>query len=115
MAVLVAGMRVLDANTGRSQIGVLTSRPETLSNDFFVNLLEMGTNWTVSDGCPHVFDGADASTGEQRWKASSSDLIFGSNSELRAIAEMYACDDSQQRFVDDFAAAWAKVMNLGRF
>jgi len=115
MAVLVAGMRVLDANSGNSQVGVLTKSPGTLSTDFFVNLLDMGTTWKATDDSKSVFEGKDYSTGELKWTASRVDLIFGSNSELRALAEYYACDDMKQAFVEDFAAAWAKVMNLDRF
>jgi len=114
MAVLVAGMRVLNANSGGSQVGVLTKRPGTLSNDFFVNLLDMATTWKATDDS-NVFEACDYATGEVKWKGSRVDLIFGSNSELRALAEYYACDDSQQAFVDDFVSAWAKVMNLDRF
>jgi len=114
MAVLVAGMRVLNANTGGSQVGVLTSTPGVLTNDFFVNLLDMSTKWSKSPNSTQ-YDGKDRSTGAQKWKASEVDLVFGSNSELRAIAETYACDDAKQKFVDDFVAAWTKVMNLDKF
>ena len=115
MTVLIGGMRVLNANTGQSELGVFTKQPETLSNDFFVNLLAMGTEWKKSSRCEHFFEGRDSGTGEVKWTATAVDLVFGSNSQLRAIAEVYACDDSQQAFVRDFVAAWDKVMNLDRF
>ena len=115
MTVLVGGMRVLNANTGNSQLGVFTKRPETLTNDFFVNLLDMNTEWKKSAVCEHFFDGRDPKTGKIKWTASSADLVFGSNSQLRAIAEVYASDDAQEKFVHDFVAAWNKVMNLDRF
>jgi len=118
MTVLVGGMRALNANSGSgplSQLGVLTKRPGTLTNDFFVNLLDMSTKWQKSAVCEHFFEGRDRKTGEARWTASSVDLVFGSNSQLRAIAEVYASDDAQQKFVNDFVAAWNKVMNLDRF
>ncbi|MCE7883312.1 MAG: catalase-peroxidase, partial [Actinobacteria bacterium ATB1] len=115
MTVLVGGMRALNANTGRSEHGVLTERPETLTNDFFVNLLDMDTTWKASDTAEGIFDGTDRGTGERRWTATAVDLVFGSNSRLRAIAEVYACDDSGEKFVRDFVAAWDKVMNLDRF
>jgi catalase-peroxidase len=115
MAVLVGGMRALDANVGRSRNGVLTHRPETLTNDFFLNLLDMGTDWKASASDENVFEGRDRATGELRWTATAVDLVFGSNSQLRAIAEVYACHDSQERFVRDFVSAWNKVMNLDRF
>jgi catalase-peroxidase len=115
MTVLVGGMRVLNANVGQSELGVFTDRPETLNNDFFVNLLDMNTQWQKSSKCEHFFEGRDHATGEVKWTASAVDLVFGSNSQLRAIAEAYACDDSQQAFVRDFVAAWDKVMNLDRF
>jgi catalase-peroxidase len=114
MSVLVAGLRVLDANAGGSQVGVLTKNPGTLSNDFFVNLCDMDTTWKSAKEERFVYEGRDAA-GELKWKASQVDLVFGSNSELRAIAEYYACDDSKQAFATDFAAAWTKVMNLDRF
>ncbi|WP_245607252.1 catalase/peroxidase HPI [Pseudonocardia spinosispora] len=113
MTVLVGGLRVLGANRGRSRAGVLTSRPGTLTNDFFVNLLDMGTRWTSGTGS--TFEGRDRVTDEPRWVASRIDLVFGSNSELRALAEVYASDDARERFVGDFVAAWAKVMDLDRF
>jgi catalase-peroxidase len=115
MTVLIGGMRALNANTGQSELGVLTKQPETLTNDFFVNLLDMNTKWDVSSKCPHFFDGHDRGTGELKWTASAVDLVFGSNSQLRAIAEVYACDDSGETFVRDFVATWDKVMNLDRF
>ena len=115
MTVLVGGLRVLNANTGGSQLGVFTKRPETLTNDFFVSLLDMNTAWKKSAVCEHFFDGRDAKTGRAVWTASSADLVFGSNSQLRAIAEVYASDDAKEKFVRDFVAAWNKVMNLDRF
>jgi len=114
MTVLVGGLRVLTAKTVHAQHGVLTGRPETLTNDFFVNLLDMGTEWRVSPD-EHVYEGRDRKTGDLKWTATAVDLVFGSNSQLRAIAEVYACDDSKERFVKDFVAAWAKVMNLDRY
>jgi catalase-peroxidase len=115
MAVLVAGMRALGANTADAPHGVFTDRPGTLTNDFFVNLLDMGTEWSTSTSTEHVYEGRDRSTGEVRWTATAVDLVFGSHSELRAIAEVYACDDAQEKMVADFVAAWDKVMNLDRF
>ncbi len=115
MTVLVGGMRVLNANTRRSQHGVFTDRPETLNNDFFVNLLDMSTEWRPSSGANDEFEGRDRVTGEIRWTGSRADLVFGSNSQLRAIAEVYASDDAAEVFVRDFVAAWGKVMNLDRF
>jgi catalase-peroxidase len=115
MTVLVGGMRVLNANVGRSELGVFTKRPEMLTNDFFVNLLDMNTRWQASSKCEHMFEGRDHGTGDLKWTGTAVDLVFGSNSQLRAIAEVYACDDSQQAFVRDFVAAWNKVMNLDRF
>jgi len=108
-------MRALNANSGQSELGVFTHRPETLTNDFFVNLLDMNTEWKASSGSEGVFEGTDRGTGELRWTGTAVDLVFGSNSQLRAVAEVYACDDSQQAFVHDFVAAWDKVMNLDRF
>jgi catalase-peroxidase len=99
MNVLIVGMRVLNANSGNSQLGVFTKRPETLTNDFFVNLLEMSTHWQKSPACEFFFEGRDRKTGKVKWTASSVDLVFGSNSQLRAIAEVYATDDSQEKFV----------------
>ncbi len=115
MTVLVGGMRALNANTGRSELGVFTQRPETLTNDFFANLLDMDTEWRPSAASGGVFEGRDRSTGEVKWTGTAVDLVFGSNSQLRALAEVYACDDAQRKFVDDFVAAWEKVMNLDRF
>jgi catalase-peroxidase len=115
MTVLVGGMRALNANFGQSQHGVFTKRPETLTNDFFVNLLDMGTEWKATSEDKDVFEGRDRATGELKWTGTRVDLIFGSNSQLRAIAEVYACEDSQPKFVLDFVAAWNKVMNLDRF
>jgi catalase-peroxidase len=115
MTVLIGGMRVLNANTGQSELGVFTKRPETLTNDFFVNLLGMGTEWQKSSKCEHFYEGRDTGTGDVKWMGTAVDLVFGSNSQLRAIAEVYACDDSQQAFVQDFVAAWDNVMNLDRF
>lgn len=115
MTVLVGGLRVLNANTGQSQHGVFTARPESLTNDFFVNLLDLGTTWASTSHAQTEFEGRDRRTGEVKWTATRADLIFGSNSELRAIAEVYGCEDSQEQFVQDFVAAWNKVMNLDRF
>jgi catalase-peroxidase len=115
MTVLVGGMRVLNANFGQSQHGVFTKQPETLTNDFFVNLLDMSTKWQATDDDNDVFEGHDRVTGELKWTGTRVDLIFGSNSELRAVAEVYACDDSREKFINDFVAAWDKVMNLDRF
>ena len=115
MTVLVAGLRVLNANAGQSDHGVFTKRPEVLTNDFLVNLLDMNTAWRASSASEHVFEGRDRGTGELRWTATAVDLVFGSNSQLRAVAEVYACDDAQPAFVRDFVAAWSKVMNLDRF
>jgi catalase-peroxidase len=115
MTVLVGGMRVLNANAGQSSHGVFTNRPETLTNDFFLNLLDMGTAWHPATEAAAIFDGHDRATGKVKWTGTRVDLVFGSNSQLRALAEVYACDDSQQTFVGDFVAAWDKVMNLDRF
>ncbi|MCP5085979.1 MAG: catalase/peroxidase HPI [Rhodobacteraceae bacterium] len=115
MTVLVGGMRILNANVGQSRLGVFTKQPEMLTNDFFVNLLDMGTEWQAASDAEDVFEGRDRGTGELKWTGTRVDLVFGSNSQLRAIAEVYACDDSQQAFVRDFVAAWDKVMNLDRF
>jgi catalase-peroxidase len=114
MTVLVGGMRALNANFGQSPHGVFTDRPETLTNDFFVNLLDMGTEWRMST-TEHVYEGRDRETGEVKWTGTAVDLVFGSNSQLRAIAEVYGCEDGEQKFVQDFVAAWNKVMNLDRF
>jgi catalase-peroxidase len=115
MTVLVGGMRVLNTNYDQSGLGVLTSRPGTLTNDFFVNLLDMGTAWQATSEAEDTFEGRDRGTGELKWTGSRFDLVFGSNSQLRAIAEVYASSDAQQKFVSDFVAAWDKVMNLDRF
>jgi catalase-peroxidase len=115
MTVLVGGMRVLNANFGKSQHGVFTKRPEALTNDFFVNLLDMSTAWKATAEDDNVFEGRDRETGELKWSGTRVDLIFGSNSQLRALAEVYACEDSQEKFVHDFVATWNKVMNLDRF
>jgi catalase-peroxidase len=115
MTVLVGGMRVLGANAGGTPYGVFTSRPGTLSNDFFVNLLDMGTEWKPASKDGDVFEGRDRATGKLRWTGTRVDLIFGSNSQLRAIAEVYASANAQQKFVNDFVAAWNKVMNNDRF
>jgi catalase-peroxidase len=115
MTVLVGGLRVLNANFGRSQHGVFTKRPEALTNDFFVNLLDMNTTWKATSEDEDVFEGRDRATGELKWTGTRVDLIFGSNAQLRALAEVYACEDSQKKFLHDFVAAWTKVMNLGRF
>ncbi len=115
MTALVGGMRALDANAGQSRVGVLTDRPGTLSNDFFVNLLDMGTEWTATSDDGEAFEGRDRGTGELKWTASRVDLVFGSNSELRSLAEVYGSNDAEAKFVGDFVAAWAKVMNLDRF
>jgi catalase-peroxidase len=115
MTVLVGGMRALNANAGQSKHGVFTDRPETLSNDFFVNLLDMSTTWTKSSASEGIYEGRNRATGKLKWTATPVDLIFGSNSELRAIAEVYAADDAQEIFVRDFVDAWTKVMDLDRF
>ncbi len=115
MTALLGGMRVLNANGGQSELGVFTNRPETLTNDFFVNLLDIATEWKATSDTEDVFEGRDRGTGELRWTGSRVDLVFGSNSELRALAEVYGSDDAEQKFVRDFVAAWDKVMNLDRF
>ena len=115
MTVLVGGLRALDANAGHSRLGVLTNRPGTLSNDFFVNLLDMSTQWTKSSSADGTYEGRDRKTGALKWTASPVDLVFGSSSELRAVAEVYASDDAHEKFVRDFVHAWTKVMNLDRF
>jgi catalase-peroxidase len=115
MTVLVGGLRALKANFAGSSLGVFTNRPETLTNDFFVNLLDMSTVWKKSPTAEGVFEGRDRTTGALKWTASGVDLLFGSNSQLRAIAEVYACDDSLPKFLASFVAAWDKVMNLDRF
>jgi catalase-peroxidase len=115
MTILVGGMRVLNANFGQSQHGVFTKRPEALTNDFFVNLLDMSTTWKAASEADDVFEGSDRESGELKWTGTRVDLIFGSNSQLRAIAEVYGCEDSQEKFLHDFVAVWNKVMNLDRF
>ncbi|HEX5993882.1 MAG TPA: peroxidase family protein, partial [Jiangellales bacterium] len=115
MTVLLGGMRALNANVGRARHGVFTDRPETLTNDFFANLLDISTEWKASTSAENVFEGRDRVTGEVKWTATAVDLVFGSNSQLRAISEVYACDDAKEKFVRDFVAAWDKVMNLDRF
>jgi catalase-peroxidase len=115
LTVLVGGMRVLDTNFDHSQHGVFTKRPGSLTNDFFTNLIDFSTTWKASSASNEAFEGSDRSTGELKWTATRADLIFGSNSELRALAELYACEDAEQKFVQDFVAAWTKVMNLDRF
>ena len=115
MTVLIGGLRALNANVGQSKHGVFTQRPETLTNDFFVNLLDMNTQWQKSATSEGVLEGHDRKTGELKWTATVVDLVFGSNSQLRALAEVHACGDSQKAFVRDFVAAWTKVMNLDRF
>ena len=113
LTVLIGGLRVLGANFGGAKHGVFTAKPGVLTNDFFVNLLDMSTKWKES--VPGVFEGTDSKTGTVKWTGTSVDLVFGSNSQLRAIAEVYACSDSKAAFARDFAAAWGKVMNLDRF
>jgi catalase-peroxidase len=108
-------MRALDTNVGHAAHGVFTDRRDTLSNDFFVNLLDMGTEWKPSESAENVYEGRDRASGATKWTATSADLVFGANSELRAIAEVYAADDGEEQFVRDFVAAWNKVMNLDRF
>ena len=115
MTALIGGMRALNANVGQTRHGVFTRRPETLTNDFFVNLLDMGTEWKAVSDAKDVFEGRDRKTGEVKWTGTRVDLVFGSNSQLRAIAEVYGCDDSKETFVKDFVAAWSKVMNLDRY
>jgi catalase-peroxidase len=114
LTALIGGLRVLGANVGQSKHGVFTKRPETLTNDFFVNLLDMGTAWQATAD-PNVFEGRDRKSGEVKWTGTRIDLVFGANSQLRAIAEVYGCQDSREKFVNDFVAAWDKVMNLDRF
>lgn len=115
MVLLIGGMRVLGANAGDSTTGVYTETPGTLTNDFFVNLLDMKYEWKPSAGNKDVYEGRDRASGAVKWTGSRVDLVIGSNSELRAIAEFYACDDAKEMFVNDFAAAFGKVMNLDRF
>jgi len=115
MTVLIGGLRALNANFDHSPNGVFTHKPETLTNDFFVNLLDMSTKWQKSATSVGVLEGLDRTSGAPRWTGTVVDLVFGSNSQLRALAEVYASSDSQQAFVKDFVAAWSKVMNLDRF
>jgi catalase-peroxidase len=115
MTVLLGGMRVLNTNFDNSKHGVFTNKPETLTNDFFLNLLDLGTAWKATSDAQETFEGRDRKTGAVKWTGTRADLIFGYNSELRAIAEVYGCADSQEKFVKDFVAAWNKVMNLDRF
>ena len=115
MTVLIGGLRVLGANAGQTAHGVFTQRPEVLSNDFFVNLLDMGTVWKPTSQAADLFEGSERSSSKPRWTATRVDLVFGSNSQLRALAEVYASADAGRTFVDDFVAAWVKVMNLDRF
>ncbi|MBS0243283.1 MAG: catalase-peroxidase, partial [Proteobacteria bacterium] len=115
MTVLVGGLRVLGANHGHSQHGVFTKRPETLTNDFFVNLLDMGTAWKATSDAKDVFEGHDRKSGAKTWSATRVDLVFGSNSQLRALSEAYAESGAEKKFVQDFVAAWTKVMNADRF
>ncbi|MBV8949284.1 MAG: catalase-peroxidase, partial [Actinobacteria bacterium] len=109
------GLRVLNANFGQSPLGVFTQKPGALTNDFFVNLLDMGTEWKQSTTSENVYEGRDRATGKIKWTATAADLVFGSNSQLRAVAELYTCDDSREKFVLDFVAAWNRVMNLDRY
>jgi catalase-peroxidase len=115
MTVLVGGMRVMGANYDHSQHGVFTKTPGALTNDFFSNLIDFSTTWKASESNKNAFEGRDRATGELKWTGTRVDLIFGSNSELRSIAEVYACEDASDKFVHDFVAAWNKVMNLDRF
>ena len=115
MTVLIGGMRALNTNFRQSRHGILTDRPETLTNDFFVNLLDIKTEWRTSESTEHVYEGRDRATGEVKWTATAVDLVFGANAQLRAIGEFYAQQDAQERFVRDFVKAWDKVMNLDRF
>ncbi|HEX9451117.1 MAG TPA: peroxidase family protein, partial [Burkholderiales bacterium] len=115
MTVLIGGMRVLNTNVGQSKHGVFTKRPEALSNDFFINLLDMGTEWKATSDAKDVFEGRDRKTGAVKWTGTRVDLVFGSNAVLRALAEVYGSSDAQAKFIQDFVAAWTKVMNLDRF
>jgi catalase-peroxidase len=115
MTVLVGGLRVLGANAGSSKHGVFTTKSGALTNDFFTNLLDMGTQWKAVSEAKDVFEGRDRKTGEVKWTGTRVDLVFGSNAQLRALAEVYGSSDAQERFVRDFVAAWTKVMNLDRF
>ncbi len=115
MTVLIGGLRALGNNYGQTKHGVFTDKPGTLTNDFFVNLLDMGTAWKVSESAENVYEGRDRVTGEPKWTATANELVFGSNSILRSLAEVYATDDAKAKFVEDFVAAWVKVMNNDRF
>ena len=115
MTVLVGGLRALGANHGQSKHGVFTDRPGTLTNDFFVNLLDAGTAWRPAAGGENIYEGTDRATGNVKWTATAADLVFGAHSQLRALAEVYATDDAKEKFVNDFVAAWVKVMNNDRF
>ena len=115
MTVLLGGMRVLNTNFDNSKHGVFTKRSEALTNDYFVNLLDLNTTWKATTDAQNVFEGSDRTTGKVKWSGTRADLIFGSNSELRAIAEVYGCEDAQEKFVNDFVNVWNKVMNLDRF
>jgi catalase-peroxidase len=115
LTVLVGGLRALNVNHGGSKHGVFTDKPGVLTNDFFVNLLDMGTEWKASKTAENVYEGTDRASGQPKWTATANDLVFGSNSQLRALAEHYAQDDNKQKFVEDFVAAWVKVMNNDRF
>ena len=115
MTVLIGGMRVLNTNFDDSKHGMFTDQPEKLTNDFFLNLLDISTTWKATSEEGEIFNGLDRTTGKQKWTATRADLIFGSNSELRALAEVYGCEDSQDKFIQDFVKAWTKVMNLDRF
>jgi catalase-peroxidase len=115
LTVLVGGLRVLNVNYDKSKHGVFTSRPETLTNDFFLNLIDFGITWSATSDSQNVFEGRDRKTGKVKWTGTRADLIFGSNSELRAVSEVYGCEDAKEKFVKDFVAVWTKVMNLDRF
>jgi catalase-peroxidase len=115
MTVLVGGLRALGTNYGQTKHGVFTDRPGTLTNDFYVNLLDMATEWKVSESAENVYEGRDRTSGAAKWTATGADLVFGSNSILRSLAEVYATDDAKEKFVNDFVAAWVKVMNNDRF
>ncbi len=115
MAVLIGGLRVLGANHGKSKNGVFTTQPETLTNDFFVNLLDMSTKWQKNPAIEGALEGTDRQSGAPKWTATVVDLVFGSNSQLRAVAEVYASSDAKETFVNDFVAAWSKIMNADRF
>jgi catalase-peroxidase len=115
MTALVGGMRALDTNVGGTPVGIFTDTPGALTNDFFTNLLDMSTEWKPSPSSDNLYEGRDRATGKMKWTASRVDLVFGSNSQLRALAEVYACDDAKEKFVADFVAAWTKVMNLDRY